>query len=56
MVERIAVQQEDRRPAAATDGDDAGTRGLDLAALKAVQHGTPHLLPGASLDRPAGAA
>src|SRR6185437_2696244 len=38
MRERISVHQQQRRPAAALDGNDAGAAGLDLAALKAFEH------------------
>jgi hypothetical protein len=38
MVERIAVHQQQRRPTAAGNGNDARAAGLDLGTLKTFQH------------------
>src|SRR5665647_3018249 len=38
MCERIAVHEQERRSAAAGDGDDARAWGLDVGALEAVEH------------------
>src|SRR6266581_4155824 len=48
MGERIAVHQQNRRSAAAMDGDDAGAAGTDLAAGEVLEHDAAPFSPPAA--------
>jgi hypothetical protein len=51
MGEWIAVHQQQRRPAAAGQRNDARARGLNIGAGKAVEHENPLLLIAAAMPR-----